>query len=295
MTLQANFFQTNVTPLVDARDERRRTRLLTGGSSGVGLANDFKVTGVAGSLAVDVAACGEGGGLVWAPGRFNHRGSYFVYSDATERVTLNPSDVSQARTDLIVVRMHDGEYEGDASFTFAIDKVTGTPGGGVPAVTGDMYVLAQVAVAAGATTVGVITDRRAQLSTGTLPARSSSLNVSRNLSVQNTLHGMAPPTIAGYLATSGSDPAGPATMTALRPLIAGFDLLTLRTGGAGTSYQTRHVLPTGDVKLVVTADRGFITTVVPMDTGQTVQIGAWVGTTGLTISVQSYAAVLAAF
>jgi hypothetical protein len=159
MTLQTNFFQTTVSPLVNARDERRRNRALAK-APGYVLANDFKVVAVAGSLAVDVTACAEGGGLWWQPGRFAHRGMYFAYLDATERVTLNPAHATLARTDLIVLTMHDGEYEGDATFTTAVDKVTGTAGGGVPATPNDAYVLAQVAVPAAATAVGTITDRR---------------------------------------------------------------------------------------------------------------------------------------
>lgn len=90
-------------------------------------------------------------------------GVYQVYNDATTNLTITAANASNPRIDLVVVTVNDAYYSGllnDCTFTV----VAGTPAVSptVPSTPANSIVLAQVAVAAAATTItsGNITDRR---------------------------------------------------------------------------------------------------------------------------------------
>lgn len=91
------------------------------------------------------------------------QGVYIGWLDATANVVIAASDPTNPRIDLIVARIKDAQYSG-ATNSFSIEAVTGTPAGSpvAPAAPANSFILAQVAVAALATTVvtGNITDSR---------------------------------------------------------------------------------------------------------------------------------------
>jgi hypothetical protein len=118
-------------------------------------------------------------------------GVYSFYNDATVIQTISASDITSPRIDLIVATVNDAQYSGSLnSVVFAV--VTGTPGAGQPATPSNSIVLAQIAVAANATTItnSNITDRRVYTSTsllnpitaGTTSAAPMKLTAGTNLS-----------------------------------------------------------------------------------------------------------------
>lgn len=91
------------------------------------------------------------------------QGVYFAYNDATVNVAISAADATNPRRDLIVCRVKDAAYSG-ASNEASIESVTGTPAASpsLPTVPANCHVLAEIAVAAGATSItnAHITDRR---------------------------------------------------------------------------------------------------------------------------------------
>ncbi len=89
------------------------------------------------------------------------QGSYVVRNDGTVTLPITPADPSLARQDLVVARVHDADYSG-ATSAWALEVVTGTPGGGDPATPASSLVLARVSVGPGATSIANanITDLR---------------------------------------------------------------------------------------------------------------------------------------
>lgn len=173
MTLKANWFQTSVSPLVDARDERRLLRALRP-TGGVVLPTDFAVSAVGAgtTLNVSVAACAQGGGAV-VPGLDTHQGAYFAYNDAALQVPIAVADPTNPRIDTVILRIYDDEVTPGAGFAVAVEVVRGTPAAGpvAPALPRDCIPLANVAVAANATGIaaGNITDRRVAIHGGSQP------------------------------------------------------------------------------------------------------------------------------
>jgi hypothetical protein len=276
MPFKATYFQTTDTPLVDARDERRITRALV---SGTRLYNDsdFAVT-AAGGMKVQVAACAEGGGLVWSPGRFAHRGAYWCYSDENIQFTLGPADAAQARTDTVAIALHDGEYEGDASFTCAPQVFAGTPGGGAPTIPGDSYPLANVAVAAAASSISAanITDRRGGVGGAVFSDRYGVVT----LPATGTLGSLAPPTLTGWWTT-----AADGTMTFARSGLFGVDLTVSRAGT--TPFILRVYGPNGSEINETTATtvggttaRAYHARILPLTKGQTLRLAGMSTTAG---------------
>lgn len=95
-------------------------------------------------------------------------GSYAVYNETATNLTLDTSDPTNPRIDLIVGRVYDGAYTGTPTDMFwRLDKVKGTPAASpvTPAVTADSIVLAAITVPAGASAIiaGNIADLRTRV------------------------------------------------------------------------------------------------------------------------------------
>jgi hypothetical protein len=124
-----------------------------GGSHGVVGMDDLKVTVQSGlTMAIAVGSCFINGTSSI------DQGTYFAYNGATQTIALNAHN-TQARTDLIIVRAQDNAEDASGATQLIHDKVTGTPGSGVPSPPAGSLVLAECAVPANSGTV-VITDRR---------------------------------------------------------------------------------------------------------------------------------------
>jgi hypothetical protein len=142
----------------------RLFRRAFGGIVGEGVAvynnnGDLKVTAVGGNMQVSISS-----GAVWIKGTdITDQGNYFCYNGAAVVLTLNNSDPTNDRIDLIVAHVKDNT-EGQAGDTWVLEKVTGTPSGSPspPAKPASSYVLAQVRVNAGVSSVSNanITDKR---------------------------------------------------------------------------------------------------------------------------------------
>jgi hypothetical protein len=91
------------------------------------------------------------------------QGIYQGWLDASANVVIAASDPSNPRIDLIVARFKDAQYSG-ATNSFTVEAVTGTAAGSpvAPAAPANSFIIAQIAVAAAATTVVTanITDKR---------------------------------------------------------------------------------------------------------------------------------------
>lgn len=159
--------------------------IITKGVTTYNPSGDLKVTAVGGTMGVNIAS-----GAAWVKGTdITDQGSYFCYNGSTVTVTLNASDPTNPRIDLILVHVKDAT-EGQAGDTWAIEKVTGTPSGSPSApnpVFNSYYVLAQVRVNAGVTSVANsdITDKRAIVtmaaSSGAPTVRVNKSSASQNL------------------------------------------------------------------------------------------------------------------
>jgi len=141
----------------DAVEVRRLYSYLSGGHNGPleGLAVAERDSSP--NMSVDIAA---GKAFVVAAA---NQGSYYAENDATVNVPVSPSDPSNARIDLIVLRVTDTAL-GDLADEIAFEVVEGTPAPSptVPAVTGTAIVLARVDVTASAVQIvgADITDQR---------------------------------------------------------------------------------------------------------------------------------------
>jgi 4-hydroxy-3-methylbut-2-en-1-yl diphosphate synthase IspG/GcpE len=108
-----------------------------------------------------------------------NQGTYMVYNDGATNATIATADPTNPRIDLVCITVNDAQYSGNLN-SVVINVVTGTPAGSptVPSTPTNSIALAQVAVAAGTTTItsGNITDRRvrAQIIEPTISSSSTS-------------------------------------------------------------------------------------------------------------------------
>lgn len=115
------------------------------------------------NMSVNVAT-----GVAWVPGsEVPKQAVYNCFSDTIVNKTIAASDPSLPRIDIVVLKVQDSFYSGGTN-SWSIAVVTGTAAGSpaVPTAPANSIILAQIAVAAGATTIvtGNITDRRIFLS-----------------------------------------------------------------------------------------------------------------------------------
>lgn len=102
------------------------------------------------NMTVNVAA-----GQVYVLGTESaNQGLYYGENRTTASLNIAAADATNARRDLIVARVKDAAYSG-ATNSFTLEAVTGTPAASPsdPTTPANCFVLARVAVAAGATTV----------------------------------------------------------------------------------------------------------------------------------------------
>jgi hypothetical protein len=106
------------------------------------------------------------------------QGSYTWCLDAVTNLTIAASHATLARTDLVAVRIRDANIDTSGARDGNVIVVTGTNGGGVPALPTDAtyYTIAQISVPAAVTTIGgggggTITDHRTFVAAlgGTVP------------------------------------------------------------------------------------------------------------------------------
>lgn len=98
----------------------------------------------------------------------SNMGTYTVYNDATDTLTVTTADPTNPRIDRVVVTVRDAYYSG--AFNDVIFQiVAGTPAGSpvAPAIPANSISLATIAVAAAATQInaGDITDTRTEVTT----------------------------------------------------------------------------------------------------------------------------------
>ena len=141
-----------------AENDRLTTTGSLWGASGVVRSADLAVTASSG-MNLSVAA-----GWAAILGTYQtNMGTYMAYNDAAATATITTADPSNPRIDLVCITVNDAAYSGSLN-SVAINVVKGTAAGSpsVPSTPTNSIALAQVAVAAGATTIssGNITDVR---------------------------------------------------------------------------------------------------------------------------------------
>lgn len=173
-------FNENAGTVYNAREYRRLfSRMLMGwdlrtaggtategtGNGGVARAGDYAVSerAAGANMSVDVAP-----GALMVGGTENaYQGEYFVFNDAVVNVAIAAADPTNARIDLVGVRVRDSEYSGAANDA-AVIAVTGTPAASPaePTPPENFVTLARVDVPAADTAIGnaQITDRRRRIS-----------------------------------------------------------------------------------------------------------------------------------
>ena len=141
-----------------AENDRLTTTGSLWGSTGIVRSADLAVTAGSG-LNLNVAAG-------WAAILGNYQtnmGTYMAYNDAAATATITTADATNPRIDLVCITVNDAAYSGSLN-SVAINVVKGTAAGSptVPSTPTNSIALAQVAVAAGATSIssGNITDVR---------------------------------------------------------------------------------------------------------------------------------------
>ena len=97
------------------------------------------------------------------PSSFNEQAAYFSWNNGTVNLAIAAADPTNPRVDLVCVSVQDAQYSGSNNQA-VLQVITGTPAPSpsAPSAPGSTVVLAQVAVAAGATSIatGNITDER---------------------------------------------------------------------------------------------------------------------------------------
>ena len=157
-----------------AENDRLTTTGSLWGASGVVRSADLAVTAPGGTMTVSVAS-----GWAAILGTYQtNMGTYMAYNDAATTATITTADPSNPRIDLVCITVNDAAYSGSLN-SVAINVVKGTAAGSptVPSTPTNSIALAQVAVAAGATSIssGNITDVRvrAQIIEPTISSASS--------------------------------------------------------------------------------------------------------------------------
>lgn len=105
-----------------------------------------------------------GSGLAFVHGsEGSKQGTYFCQNDGTVNKTLSAADPTNPRIDIVVAKVQDSFYSGVTN-AWSLAVVTGTPAGSpsAPAAPNNSIILAQIAVAANATSItnANITDKR---------------------------------------------------------------------------------------------------------------------------------------
>ena len=141
-----------------AENDRLTTTGSLWGVSGVVRSADLAVTASSG-MTLSVAS-----GWAAIIGTYQtNMGTYMAYNDAAATATITTADATNPRIDLVCITVNDAAYSGSLN-SVAINVVKGTAAGSpsVPSTPTNSIALAQVAVAAGATTIssGNITDVR---------------------------------------------------------------------------------------------------------------------------------------
>jgi len=141
-----------------AENDRLTTTGSLWGVSGIVRSADLAVTASSG-MNLSVAA-----GWAAILGTYQtNMGTYMAYNDAAATATITTADPTNPRIDLVCITVNDAAYSGSLN-SVAINVVAGTPAGSpsVPSTPTNSIALAQVAVAAGATSIssGNITDVR---------------------------------------------------------------------------------------------------------------------------------------
>ena len=141
-----------------AENDRLTTTGSLWGVSGIVRSADLAVTASSG-MNLSVAA-----GWAAILGTYQtNMGTYMAYNDAAATATITTADATNPRIDLVCITVNDAAYSGSLN-SVAINVVKGTAAGSpsVPSTPTNSIALAQVAVAAGATTIssGNITDVR---------------------------------------------------------------------------------------------------------------------------------------
>jgi len=142
-----------------AENDRLTTTGSLWGASGVIRSADLAVTAPGGTMTVSVAS-----GWAAILGTYQtNMGTYMAYNDAAATATITTADPSNPRIDLVCITVSDAAYSGSLN-QVAINVVKGTAAGSptVPSTPTNSIAIAQVAVAAGATSItsGNITDVR---------------------------------------------------------------------------------------------------------------------------------------
>ena len=156
-----------------AENDRLTTTGSLWGTSGIVRSADLAVTASSG-MNLSVAA-----GWAAILGTYQtNMGTYMAYNDAAATATITTADATNPRIDLVCITVNDAAYSGSLN-SVAINVVKGTAAGSpsVPSTPTNSIALAQVAVAAGATSItsGNITDVRvrAQIIEPTISSASS--------------------------------------------------------------------------------------------------------------------------
>ena len=156
-----------------AENDRLTTTGSLWGASGVVRSADLAVTASSG-MNLSVAA-----GWAAILGTYQtNMGTYMAYNDGAATATITTADPSNPRIDVVCITVNDAAYTGSLN-SVAINVVKGTAAGSptVPSTPTNSIALAQVAVAAGATSItsGNITDVRvrAQIIEPTISSASS--------------------------------------------------------------------------------------------------------------------------
>jgi hypothetical protein len=165
MTVKNPLFQQNAATGQDADEARLLVKNIMAGRQGVAGVSDLLVTqrGAGANMSVDVLA----GGAFIAGTENALQGTYHVTNDATVNVVVSAADATNARKDLVILRVRDSFYSGgsnDAQLVYLVGTPAGSPVEPDPDALGyeNYIVLAMVDVPATDTTIAnaQITDRR---------------------------------------------------------------------------------------------------------------------------------------
>ena len=191
-----------------AENDRLTTTGSLWGVSGVVRSADLAVTASSG-MTLSVAS-----GWAAIIGTYQtNMGTYMAYNDGAATATITTADATNPRIDLVCITVNDAAYSGSLN-SVAINVVKGTAAGSpsVPSTPTNSIALAQVAVAAGATTIssGNITDvrTRAQIVEPTFTsAASTSVPVRIQLNSSQTANALQIISSAGSI-LNGFDSSG---------------------------------------------------------------------------------------